>query len=283
MTDVIPSDGDKPKVVDDGSPEGHVAKMLAMGDGNPAPKEGEEGYVVPTGDQVATRPDDVPEKFWDAEKGVINTAALLKSQADAEAALRGKKPDGELTDEEKAAAETAKAAEEAAKTAEANPKVVADATAEFAKDGKLSDETYTALDGVGLSKELVDSYIAGQTAIVGNLRGAAYAPFEGQEGYERAANWAAETLTDGEIEALDVQLLSNNPAIIKAGAEALAARYAAEADVEPNTIRGDGNTNTVGGVYKSSREMMKDMNSNKYKTSQAFRDEVAAKLSRSNL
>lgn len=278
-TEVIPNGGGEG--AGDGSPEGHIEKMLKMGDGTGvvAPKEGEEGYVAP-GDQVTARPDDIPEQFWDAEKGEVNTAALLKSQADGQTEinkLRGKKPEGEQTDDEKAAAKAA------ADAAAANPKVVEDASAEYAEKGELSDETFASLDKAGISKEMVNAYIAGQTAIVSSLQEAAYGPFEGAEGYDAAANWAAEKFTDDEVKALDVQLLSNNPAIVAQGAKALAARYAAEADVEPNTIRGDGNTNAAGGKYLSSREMMKDMNSAKYRTSEAFRNEVAQKLARSSL
>ncbi len=273
MTDqtVIPSG------VDDGSPPGHVDKMLGLGEPKPEPKEGEEGYVAPTGDQVAARPDNIPEQFWNAEKGVVNTEALLKSQADGQAEiskLRGDpKPEPKEGEEGYVKPEV---------TPEQSP-VVANASAEWAEKGELSAETFAALEKVGLSKEMVNSYIAGQTAIVGNLQEAAYGPFEGATGYETAANWAAATLTEDEIKALDVQLLSNNPAIVKQGAKALAERYAKDADVEPNTIRGDSNNAAAGGSYASSREMMKDMNSALYRTSQAFRDQVALKLSRSNI
>ena len=261
-------------IPEDGSPEGHAAKMLAMS----APKEGEDGYVAPVADDttVTERPADVPEKFWDAENGVINTAALLKSQADAEAALRAsKKPD------EKPAEGSAE--ETPGVTGEQKP-VVANASAEYAEKGELSDATYAALDAAGLPKDMVDQYIAGQKAIVGNLQVAAYEPFEnGQEGYEAAANWAAEKLSESEIKAFDVQLMSTNPAIVAQGAKALAAKYKAEADVEPDTIRGNSNNPATGGVYGSSREMMKDMSSTEYRTSASFRNEVAVKLGRSNI
>lgn len=279
MSDVIPNGGGTPApVVDlgDGSPEGHAAKMLAMSEpvADPAAP-----VADPAAPAVTPRPADVPEKFWDAEKGEINTAALLKSQADAEAALRGTvEPVVEKTPEE-LAAEAAAAAAPAAQ-----PEVVANASAEYAEKGELSADTYAALDKAGLPKEMVNEYIAGQTAIVGQLQTAAYEPFDGgQEGYEAAANWAAEKMSEDEIKALDVQLMSNNPAIVAQGAKALQARYAAEADVEPSTIRGNSNNPATGGTYASSREMMKDMNSNKYRTSEAFRLEVAQKLARSNL
>jgi len=239
-----------------------------LGNEPPAPKEGEEGYVAPT---VPKRPDNVPEKFWDAEKGVVNTEALLKSQADAEAALRQGTPKPTPKEGEEGYVAPAAGQDEA----------VANATTEFAEKGELTVETYTALEGVGLSKEIVDNYIAGQQSIVSTLQEAAYSPFEGVEGYDRAAVWAAEHMDEAGIKALDVQLTSTNPAIVAQGAKALAAKYVAEADIEPNTIRGDANNAAAGDSYASSREMMKDMSSNKYKTSAAFRAEVMAKIGRS--
>ena len=267
--EIIPSSvGDqKPTIPDDGSPAGHIDKMLGN---KPEPKEGEEGYVAPA-DRVAPRPDNVPEKFWDAEKGVVNTEALLKSQADAEAALRKGDPKPEPKEGE----------EGYVAPAEGQGKAVADASAEFAEKGELTPETFTALEAVGLSKEMVNAYIDGQKAVVSNLQEAAYSPFEGKDGYDKAATWAAENMDEEAIKALDVQLTSNNPAIVAKGAEALAAKYVAEADIEPDTIRGNANDSTAGGTYKSSREMMKDMASQKYKTDESFRKEVAAKIGRS--
>jgi hypothetical protein len=264
--EVTPSSGAVPN---DGSPEGHVEKMLGLS-GDPKPEgEGES--------QVAQRPDNVPEKFWDAEKGEINTEALLKSQADGEAALRGKQN-----------AEP-KEGEEGEDVGEPNvepnqTKAVENASAEWAEKGELSAETYKALESVGLSQDMVNDYIAGQQAIVSGLQSAAYAPFEGQEGYDEATLWAAENLSDDEIKAFDVQLTSTNPAIVAQGAKALKQKFEAEADHEPEHIGGSGGNGAgTGGTYKSSREMMKDMNSREYRTSQAFRDEVADKLARSNL
>ncbi len=274
MTDVISHDGGKSDdvvVPDDGSPPGHVNKMLGI---TPEPKEGEEGYVAPK-DVVAPRPDNIPEQFWDAEKGVVNTDALVKSQADGQleiSKLRGDKPEPKEGEEGYVKPD---------ETPATQGKAVADAQAEWTEKGELSDETFAALEGVGLSKDMVNAYIDGQKAVVSNLQEAAYSPFEGQEGYDKAANWAAENMDESEIKALDVQLTSNNPAIVAKGAEALAATYVAEADIEPDTIRGNANDTTAGGSYKSSREMMKDMSSNRYKTDAAFRKEVAGKIGRS--
>jgi hypothetical protein len=68
-----------------GKPTSTVIKM-----GEPAPTNatanvapGTTPAAAPT---KAQRPDNVPEKFWDAEKGVVNTEALLKSYGELERA-----------------------------------------------------------------------------------------------------------------------------------------------------------------------------------------------------
>jgi hypothetical protein len=259
-------------VISDGSPPGHMEKMLGMsGSGDPAPAE------TPA---VAQRPDDVPEKFWDAEKGEVNTAALLKAQADAEAALRRtQQADNEGTPDPNEGKETP-----ADTPTEGNQGSVVDAaSAEWAQNGELSEDTYANLEKVGLSRGMVQTYIDGQVAAVEKLRSSAFEPFGGEEQYTEATKWAAESLNVDEIRALDVQLTSNNPAIVAQGAKALLARFEKDGDREPDAIRGAGNGAGVGGTYKSSREMMTDMNSAKYRTDEGFRREVAEKLARSNL
>ena len=259
-----------PDVLQDGSPPGHVEKMLNLGD---APSTQTTDTPADDAPAVATRPENIPEKFWDAEKGEVNVEALLKSQQDAEAALRKSQQSDETADET--------TDETPAEAAQSN--VVEAASAEWAEKGELSDETFASLEKVGLSRDMVESYIAGQQAIIGSLQAAAYGPFGGEENYNAAANWAAENLSETEIKALDVQLTSANPDIVAEGAKALLAKYEANADVEPATIRGNSNSPTSGGRYTSSAEMMRDMASPRYRTDAGFRKEVMEKLSRSNL
>lgn len=226
-------------------------------------------------DNAVQRPADVPEKFWDAEKGEVNVAALLKSQQDAEAALRAKneKP-AEPKEGEEEGEETPASNEKAYDTA------VADASAEFAEKGELSDATFTALEAVGLSKDMVTDYIEGQKAIVANLQSAAFGPFEGsKENYDAAVAWAQENLSDEELAAIDVQVTSRNPGIVKQGAAALAAQFAANSDITPNTtVQGNGNTPPTGSAFKSSAEMQAAMRDPRYKNDNAYRLEVAQKI-----
>lgn len=250
---------------DDGSPPGHIEKMLGR-------KAEQQETPAPEGEAPAVkeRPADIPEKFWDAAKGEVNVAALLKSQQDAEAALRQKQA-GEQTDDEQSEEQ------------QEQDNIVESASAEFAEKGELSGDTYKALEAVGIPKSMVDSYIEGQLAVVEKLQNAAYSPFDGKDGYEAAADWAAANLESNQIAELDALLTNPNPSVVAQGAERLQKLYSEGADIEPATIRGDGNGTNVGGVYKSRAEMMRDMASGRYRTDAAFRKEVMEKLGRSKL
>lgn len=229
-----------------------------------------------TGDEEKTaRPDNIPEKFWDAEKGEVNVEALLKSQQDAEAALRAKQKDPESTDTKSEDTE-----EKPAEDEKSYDKAVANASAEFAEKGELSEDTFKSLEAVGVSKDMVNDYIEGQKAIVSNLQSAAFGEFDGsQEKYDAARDWAVENLNESELEALDVQITSRNPGIVKAGAAALAAKYAANADITPDTtLNGGGNGANAGSHFKSGTEMRTAMSDPRYKTDPAFRAEVSAKI-----
>ena len=262
----------------------HEAAMQKVADDNDGTlsmkeKDGKETVVTPGSQEPAAsndipqRPDDIPEKFWDAEKGEVNVTALLKSQQDGEAALRGKtvKPEGD-----------AESSEGDETPASADPKVVQDASAEFAEKGELSAETYTALEAQGLDKGMVDQYISGQQAINERVQTAAFGAFDGKkENYEAAADWAAANLTEDEIKALDVQITSTNPAIVAEGSKALSEKWIANRDVDPSvTITGEGNTGVTGSYFKSPAEMQTAMSDPKYAKDQAFRDDVAAKIDR---
>src|SRR5688572_25367502 len=105
-------------------------------------------------------PDYIPEKFRTA-------ADPAKAMAEAYAELEKKQSAPVKTDAEKAAEEAAaKAATEKAKTDGTKDDPAKQAAfdpffSEFEKDGKLSDDSYAKLEGMGLSRDVVDAYVAG--------------------------------------------------------------------------------------------------------------------------
>jgi hypothetical protein len=242
-------------------------------------QDGEKATTILTQGEIAAaeeagaRPEGIPEKFWDSTTNKVNVAAMLKAQQDAEAALRATHATDKKVEE--------KPAEDAPDAAtEGQASAITTASEEFATSGELSEATFESLEKVGLSRDMVNEYIAGQQAIVAQIQTAAYSAFEGDPGkYDEAAQWAANNLTDDEIQAIDVQVQSTNPAIVKAGAEALQEKYAAGRDIDPEvTIQSGGNAPPTGKGFKSGAEMRAAMADPLYKSDPAFRAEVAKKI-----
>jgi len=263
---------DEVQLPDDGSPPGHMEKMLGKArETQQAPAQGDQQVI-------GSRPENIPEKFWDDEKGEVNVEALLKSQQDAEAALRAKQQD-----EPEVPNEGTEVPNEGTDTPEDTPtqaNVIADADAEWQEKGELSDSTFKNLEQVGITRDMVNTYIDGQKAIVSKLQNAAYEPFDGAEGYEAAANWAAENLTEAEVQAIDIQLTSNNPDIVAQGAKALLRRYREDGSYEPPSLRGSGNGGDSGGIYGSRAEMVRDMRDPRYRRDASFRKGVEDRIRR---
>jgi hypothetical protein len=263
----------------------HRAKLAAAADGTPDPT----ATVVTPAVTPATKPEGVPDKFWNAETGVVDFAAWATAHAALETEFH-KSKEKTKTDEEKAAEQAAEAAAavEAAKPEAVQKVAIESAQAEFAKDGKLSDASYAALEKAGYRRDMVDTYIAGQTSKASAMTTAAYEPTGGEEGYNAMTAWAAEALSEAEIKAFNAQLATNDPAVIKAATTGLFTKYKAEAPNEAPRI-GGGAGSGVSGVFQSKAEMTAAMrkpspnNPKKtlYETDAAYRAEVTTKISNS--
>ena len=156
-----------------------------------APAANASGDVTPTTTNApakAERPPSVPEKFWNAETGQVNTEALLKSYGELERARSAARPQDipqapamgtepatqatpPATEQDPEAKATADAAAAKAAQDAASAKLVADrqaasndANTDIQRDGKISDATYAKLEGVGYSRAQVDQYVAGLQA-----------------------------------------------------------------------------------------------------------------------
>jgi len=218
------------------------------------------------------KPEGVPEKFWDAEKGEVNTEALLKSYTELEK-NRGK-PDEDAT--ETSPDEAEEIVTEAGLDYEA-------LNAEYRDNGGLTDDSYKSLEDAGIPRELVDQYIQGQTALVENTTNAMYTEVGGKDSYEDMVTWAADTFDEGEIEIFNEAVTSGNRAKMVMAVKSLKARFDAEGFKEPtNALDGDG-APVQGQAYRSVAEVMKDMNDPRYKKDPAYRKDVEDKLARSDI
>lgn len=246
----------------------------------------------PDAPAVSDRPENVPEKFWNAETKSVNTEALLSSYAELER-RQSQAPKAAAPAAEVPAAETPAAAappegteappngqEQEARDAAAAAGVDYDAlNTKFHANGSLEDADYETLEKAGIPRALVDSYIAGQEALAERARAELLAPVGGDEGYTKMVEWAQANLPAAEIAAYDAIVDGDNPAATKLAIEGLHAKYKASSTSEPKLVTGTPTPSLD--AYASLEEMKADMRDPRYKKDPAYRARVEAKLARS--
>lgn len=245
----------------------------------PAEKAGADA-PVPSPSKPA-RPDHVPEKFWDAEKGAVRTDELLKSYSELEKTKEKPKEVVPPETEEKPAPDEKPKEEPTEKL----PAQFEKFQEEFTETGELSEESYAELESkFGHSRQIVDTYIAGIKARTAEYHGAIYAETGGEEGFKALSEWANENVSKDELSAVDEALASGDKAKAAVAIRGLYARYTEENGREPVLLGGDSSGPSSGVVpFKSRAEVVAAMSDPRYKNDPAYRDQVAERLDRSTV
>lgn len=204
------------------------------------------------------RPEWLPEKFESAE-------AMAQAYAELESKL------GQPAEE---------ATEEAGEAPQTQDDFVAAAVEEFSETGQLSEETYKALEAQGLPKTMVDTYIAGQQAIINQQQMEITNEIGGMQEYSKLSEWAAQTLSDEELEAYNQTVESGTVAQAKFAINALYSRY--QQAGSPKIFQGDTKGTGVP-PFESRRQVVEAMSDKRYDKDPAYRAEVQRRLARSNV
>ena len=200
-------------------------------------------------------------------------------------------PEGFNTPEElaKAYEELANKGEETPEAEEAAEEAVAKAgldmsalEAEYEKDGTLSDKSLKALEEAGISREMVDTYIQGQEAMIQVYESTVMETAGGKEAYEAMIKWAGQNMDAEEIAAYDEAVNSFDMKKAKFAVSSLKARYEAKYGKAPAATL-DGQSAASEGGYGSTAEMERDMNDPRYRTDPAFRNSVQRKIAASTV
>lgn len=214
-------------------------------------------------DKTPDRPEWLPEKFSTPED-------MAKAYAELE---KGKSQPKEE------AADTQEAAESAVGEAGLDMDAL---SSEYAEKGELTAESLDALGKVGITPDMVDAYIAGQTAQADAVRSEVLSPVGSEEAYNEIVGWAAENLSEAEIDSFNNILENGDMNSAKMAIENLNNKYVAANGSEPQRQL-TGQPSASKGVYESTADLMKDMQNPEYDNNPAFRSKVAAKLERSNI
>ena len=112
--------------------------------------------------------------------------------------------------------------------------IVVEASKEFFQnDGKLSEETYENLAKAGISKEIVDSYAAGQQALMQSEEGSIKSVADGN--WDQMAEWASNNLSPEEVNTFDEIVQNGTVEQAKLATKGLYAQFKAENGVSPKT------------------------------------------------
>jgi hypothetical protein len=233
--------------------------------------------------EVAQRPDHVPEKFWDKEKGELRTDALLKSYGELE---KGRNAKAAPVDElEEVSTEDVKPPEadplsEAKQVVESAGLDFTAMSSEYEAAGELSAETYKALEKIGIPNDVVNSYIAGQHAVKAQWDQAGYDVAGGKDQFTKMASWASTALTPQETQELNQAFGARDTTAsrMKLAVAGLRAKYEAANGRTPALLSSTG-VSSNGHGYESKAQMTEDMKNPKYAKDPAFRAMVSNKLS----
>lgn len=235
----------------------------------------------PADPNAPVRPDHVPEKFW--KDGKVDTEAMAKSYAELEKRLSAPKeeapaetPAAEVKDGgkiEKAKADESKTEEPVLGS------LISTAGAEFEADGTISEATSAELVKNGVPVEIQQVYLEGIKALREKAVGEIHSYVGGTEVYNQVANWAAQNLSDEELDAYNSAI--DNPALRENAVRGLHARYAAARPSEGKLVSTSGAPAAAGDTYTSKDQLVRDQMDPRYKSDPRFRQEVEDRLARS--
>ncbi len=173
--------------------------------------------------------------------------------------------------------------------------LINEASTEFySNDNTLSEETIEKFSSMS-SKDLVSSYLQAlknnpnqqqQSAPVADLTDAEANQIKnsvgGEKEYANIVTWAGQNLSKAEVEAFDSLINTGNIAQIKLAVAGMKAQYQNSNGYEGRMLSGKP-AKTPDGVFRSQADLVRAMNDPRYDSDPAYRDDVLAKLDRSDV
>ena len=217
------------------------------------------------------RPEWLPEKFKSPEDMANAYSELEKKMgAGANDEQEQEEDEGETTDEEEQPDDNTK------EDTNTNDVIVEASKEFFENDGVISEETYKNLAEVGLPRELVDSYAAGQQALQQSEEGNIKSVTEGN--WDQMAEWAANNLSPEEVETFDDIVQNGTVEQAKLATKGLYAQFKAENGVTPKLVQGAVNGSSTM-PFKSNQELARAMSDPRYKSGdKSYHEEIDRRI-----
>tara|TARA_S200000501_G_scaffold62195_1_gene52872 strand:- start:310 stop:1173 length:864 start_codon:yes stop_codon:yes gene_type:complete len=159
----------------------------------------------------------------------------------------------------------------------------------YENNGQITQEMHDQLTGAGIGKEAVDAYLAGQAKEMGMNSDLSQADIDsiktsvgGEKAYDNLMDWAGQTLSQDAINSFENLVNTGDKNSIQLAVNGLIAQYQNDNGYEGRMLTGKAaQTNTD--VYKSQAQLVEAMADPRYDRDPAYRQDVIAKLDRSDL
>ncbi len=200
----------------------------------------------------------------------------------------GDKEETEATKEEEEVTDTKEEPEEKSEAYS----LIESASDEYFNNGEtLSEETLEKFKGMS-SQDLVNGYmemvknnpqptqteVDVTTAEINKIQNSV----GGESQYNNLISWAGENLPENEIKAFDDLVSTGNATAIQLGVDAIKSRYEAVNGYEGRRLTGKA-ADTSGDVFRSQAQLVEAMSDPRYDRDPAYRQDVVAKLERSDI
>ena len=220
----------------------------------------------------------------DLEKAYVELQKKLGEKGDEDSETTG---DTDAVDTEETSEETKEATEDSPAVA-----LINEASAEYyANDNKLSPETIEKFSEMS-SQDLVNAYLQlqqgqpaqQQTSVdmtdadVNSIKNSV----GGENEYTKLVGWAGENLDKGSIDAFDSIVETGNKQAIQLALNGLKSQYENSNGYEGRMLSGKA-PKTSGDVFRSQAEVVAAMSDARYENDPAYRQDLIAKLDRSDI
>ena len=162
-------------------------------------------------------------------------------------------------------------------------------------NGTISEEHYKELESTGLTRNVIDSYLAGLKPKEGTEQVAADPSFPeyedivgiagGEDKYMEMLQWMDGNISKEELQEFDkiVDAEKRNIPKVTLAVQEMFTRYKNAMGVEPRLISGRTSSSPNTRVFRSNAEVVAAMRDPRYKTDIAFQHEVQRRLAESNV
>lgn len=240
----------------------HVAAMLEKAEQIEANNKAED-----------VRPDWLPEKFANIEQMAKAYSELEKKLG---AGQQPKEENTELSEEEVVNTSV----DDVESLINENGLSFDVLQAEFQQYGNITEQSYQELEAAGFPRPVVETWIAGQTALADNLKNTTFALAGGEGQYNQMLEWASENLSEREIDAFNKVIQTADNSMIGLAVSGLMSKF--KSNAEPNLLRG-GNGSVSAEKFHSTAELTAAMSDPRYGKDPAYRERVSRMLASSSI